>query len=78
MNNLTAWFNIPTETLLMPMPDVDDFPTDDALRFGRFRVPLRSFGDLGLAVAPLLKPSVTKYLISSTFKRAVKDENTSI
>lgn len=42
------------------MPDVDDLPTDDALRFGRFRVVLRSFEDFALDVGLLLNPM--KYL----------------
>lgn len=56
-SKLTAWFNIPTETLLIPMPEVDDFPTDEALRFGRFLVVLRSFGDFALDGEPLANPS---------------------
>jgi hypothetical protein len=53
---LTAWFNIPTETLRIPMPEVDDFPTDDALRFGRFLEVFRSFGDFEAEDGLLLNP----------------------
>lgn len=45
---------MPTETLLIPMPEVADFPTDDALLFGKFRPVFLSF-DFGL-VADVLKP----------------------
>jgi hypothetical protein len=38
------------------MPEVDDFPTDEALRFGRFLVVLRSFGDFPFAGEPLPNP----------------------
>lgn len=37
---LTAWFNMPTETLRTPIPDESEappFPTEDVLRFGAFR-----------------------------------------
>lgn len=66
---LTAWFNIPTDTLRIPMPDVDDFPTEDALRFGRFRVVFLSFGDLDDGDWPLLlKPSEMEAKISLSFQ----------
>lgn len=46
--------SIPTEALLIPIPDVEDFPTDDALRFGKLRTVLRSFDDVfGLAFVVL-------------------------
>lgn len=54
---LTAWLSIPTDALRIPIPEVDDFPTDDALLLGRFLVPFRSFGDFAAVVGvPLLKP----------------------
>jgi hypothetical protein len=43
------------------MPDVDDFPTDDALLLGKFLLAFRSF-DLGL-VAGFLNPLKTKNML---------------
>lgn len=34
------------------MPDVDDFPTDDTLRFGKLRTVFLSFADFGLVLVP--------------------------
>lgn len=47
---ITAWLSIPTETLLMPMPEVEDLPTDDALRLGKLRVVFLSFAPFGLTL----------------------------
>lgn len=34
---ITPWLSIPVETLLRPIPEVDDRLTDELLRLGRFR-----------------------------------------
>jgi hypothetical protein len=42
------------------MPEVDDFPTDEALLFGRFLVVFRSFGDF-VELGEPLKPFNEKF-----------------
>lgn len=55
-NSLTA-FRTPTDTLLRPIPDVEDFPTDDALRLGKTRLlAVRALDVLELADG-VLKPN---------------------
>lgn len=54
----------------MPIPDVDDLPTDDALLFGRLRPTLRSFEVFGL-VDGFLNPKMENQFVIR--RRAIKE-----
>lgn len=53
---------MPTETLLIPIPEVEDFPTDEALRLGRTRLAVRALDVLEL-VDGVLKPCMVNVLL---------------
>lgn len=74
--------SIPTEALRIPMPEVEDFPTDDALRFGKLRTVFLSFAAFGLVV--LVVPftprgffyeNFIKILIKINFKQTHEQEH---
>jgi hypothetical protein len=63
---------MPTDTLLIPIPEVDDFPTDDALRFGKLRPTVRSFAAFGL-VAGFLNPKMENQFVISRYSFDTSD-----